>query len=152
MRKLRIALLGALLTLGTLAGAAAPAHGAILATEVCVTIYESTNTSDDHWTVCALPGSAKNASLVGDKTGLSASGCQGGGGNVPDWNDCVSMWKYSGLPANYRVVMYDAANYNYNLPLLPQCRDTNGSIAPVNLSGQLLNDNITSWRVEGGNC
>lgn len=149
MRKLRIALLGALLTLGTLAGAAAPVHASILATEVCVTIYEDTNTSNDRWTFCALPGSAKQASLVGDTTGLH-NGCQGST-IQPDWNDCASMTAYSNLPANYRIRFYSEANYGYSVPHLPYCRDANGSGAPVYI-GFYMNDVLSSWRVESGNC
>jgi hypothetical protein len=118
--------------------------------EMCVTIYEDANGRGDSWPLCNFPSSLHNASLVGDTTGLH-NGCVGSWPAInSDWNDCVSSLDYANLPAGYQVQFWSNINYG---GFLIACFDADGSYPGVaNLGYGLWNDQLSSWRVTGGNC
>lgn len=125
-----------------------------LAVEMCVTIAENTGLTGDKWTMCGLPSELKNANLDNDVTGLTPVSQPSCAGEYPqpDWNDCVSSFDYANMPANYRLRLYRNANYDAGIGFSPICKDVNGSpTGSWNIVGG-MNDRVSSWRIEGGNC
>lgn len=141
----RIATAVALLLLAL--SATASASASTESVEVCVTLYEYGSGGTDNITWCGqIPGTLGDSNLTNNTAGLH-NGCDCGIlCQSSSWNDCVSRFSYSNLPANYKVKLYWDANYGFGLA----CLDVNGNGAMT--IGGTGNDNTSSWRVEGGNC
>ena len=118
------------------------------AAEMGVTVGENRLADPgDSWTlVSTTPTALKVSDLSKYTTGLH-DGCNTSlGVKRSSWNDCISAVSYSGMPANYRLVLYNNAGFLYR----HACWDADGSRA-YNVIGW-ANDYTSSWRVEGGNC
>jgi len=111
----------------------------------CVALYEDADLGGDRWAECStLIG---DANLTGNTTGLHG-GCNGANWPLtnPDWNDCISSFGVSNLPAGYKVILYVNANYDFR----NRCVDQNGSYG-TNL-GNIEADRTSSYRIYPGDC
>jgi hypothetical protein len=111
----------------------------------CVALYEDINGGGDRWAECStLIG---DTNLTGNSTNLR-NGCNGANWPLtnPDWNDCVSSFGVSNLPAGFKVIFYVHANYDFR----NKCVDQNGSY--ITNMDNVQDDRSTSYRIYTGDC
>ena len=117
------------------------------ALEVCVTSWEDQSGGGDSWTFCELPVNLKIPNL-GTHTENLHNGCNRGINQSSSWTDCISSAKVYVLPGNYRIRFFQ--NTSYGIPVF--CWDLNGTSGIIQLNWPAVNDLISSYRIEGGNC